>query len=273
MRLSHWFVMFAALFLVPAPVPSPSLAGIAHVAFRVTDLSRSREFYQTLGFVEAFEFSDPGKPPVSYMKINDRQFIELYGGVDDAHPPGLMHICYEVRDIQSLVQDYATRGLDPPAARKARAGNMLLLLHDTEGRMVEFTEYLPGSLHFEDRGKHLGKQPIARHLVEAGFSVDNLLVESAFYKGKLAFTEVARSDQAVTLRLPGDSMERIKLVASKPESKSRMVFETPDISRAYEELYRTGLAVKPSEVSLEISDPDGTVIIFLAAPEHSDDGH
>jgi catechol 2,3-dioxygenase-like lactoylglutathione lyase family enzyme len=185
MRLSHRFVMFAALFLVPAPVPSPSLAGIAHLAFRVTDLSRSREFYQTLGFVEAFEFRDPGKPPVSYVKINDRQFIELYGGVDDAHPPGLMHICYEVRDIQSLVQDYATRGLDPPAARKARAGNMLLLLHDTEGRMVEFTEYLPGSLHFEDRGKHLGKQPIARHLVEAGFSVDDVLCRVLFIRENL----------------------------------------------------------------------------------------
>ena len=79
--------MFAALFLVPVPVPSPSLAGMAHVAFRVTDLSRSREFYPTLDFVEAFEFHDPGKPPVSYVKINNRQFIELYGGADDSHPP------------------------------------------------------------------------------------------------------------------------------------------------------------------------------------------
>src|SRR6478609_1043573 len=85
------FVMQAA----PAPKVSPNLAGIAHVAFHVTDVPKSREFYRSLGFEEAFAFKDPGKPPVSYVKVNDRQYIELYQRKDDSQPFGLMHVCYE----------------------------------------------------------------------------------------------------------------------------------------------------------------------------------
>ncbi len=33
-----------------AQTDTPPLAGIAHVAIRVSDLSRSRDFYQKLGF-------------------------------------------------------------------------------------------------------------------------------------------------------------------------------------------------------------------------------
>ena len=55
-------------------LPSPPLTGIAHVAFRVSDVAKSHEFYQKLGFEQSFEFNDPGKPPVSYMRVNDTQF-------------------------------------------------------------------------------------------------------------------------------------------------------------------------------------------------------
>src|SRR5689334_23932801 len=100
------FVLLLALQGTQVPKPSPVLAGMAHVALRVTDIRKSREFYGRLGFEEAFTFSDPGKPPVSYLKVNDRQFIELYERSDDAQPPGLMHVCYEAGDIDALREYY-----------------------------------------------------------------------------------------------------------------------------------------------------------------------
>src|SRR5271154_3382702 len=78
----YWIAQAVLLGLLAGPTSpdsSPALAGIAHVAFRVTDVQKSREFYRTLGFEQAFEIADPGKPLVSYIKINDRQFIEFYG--------------------------------------------------------------------------------------------------------------------------------------------------------------------------------------------------
>ena len=148
------FLLFA-MQEAPAPKPSPNLAGIAHVAFHVTDVPKSREFYRALGFEEAFAFNDPGKPPVSYVKVNDRQYIELYQRKDQSQPLGLMHVCYEASDLEALHAYYVQQGVDAPAPRKARAGNLLFFLHDPEGQTFEFTQYMPGSLHYEARGMHL----------------------------------------------------------------------------------------------------------------------
>ena len=115
-------LLFSVSFLSPRPDSSPALAGIAHVAFRVSDVEKSREFYRALGFEQAFEFKDPGKPEVSYIKINDHQFIELYGRADDPQPTGLLHVCYEAADIESLWNEYVKSGLNPPPSRKAHAG-------------------------------------------------------------------------------------------------------------------------------------------------------
>ena len=57
---------------------TPPLAGIAHVALRVHDLAASIAFYQSLGFVQAFDLRRDNIPYESFIKINDRQFIELY---------------------------------------------------------------------------------------------------------------------------------------------------------------------------------------------------
>jgi len=53
-------ILLVASSITPASKPSPTLAGIAHVAFRVSDIAKSREFYQQLGFEQSFEFNDPG---------------------------------------------------------------------------------------------------------------------------------------------------------------------------------------------------------------------
>ena len=87
-------VVFLAFCAGPLLAQSTALAGIAHVAFRVKDVALSRSFYRQLGFEEAFAFADPGKASVSYVKVNDHQFIELYGPVPDEPASGLLHVCY-----------------------------------------------------------------------------------------------------------------------------------------------------------------------------------
>ncbi|HMH08405.1 MAG TPA: VOC family protein, partial [Terriglobales bacterium] len=54
-----------------AHAQSTDLTGIAHVALRVNDLQKSRVFYNTLGFEQAFEFTDAGKTSVAYIKVNE----------------------------------------------------------------------------------------------------------------------------------------------------------------------------------------------------------
>jgi catechol 2,3-dioxygenase-like lactoylglutathione lyase family enzyme len=195
--------LLLVVFLTWRPTESsPALARIAHVVFRVNDVQKFRDFYAPLGFRQAFEFTDPGKPRVSYIKINDRQFIELYGSTDTSQPTGLLHVCYEATDIEALWNEYRMRGLDPPPARKARAGNVRFLFQDPEGQKVDHTQYLPGSLHSED-GKHLGNGRISQHLVRAVIAVQDARAEHLFYTAKLGFQDGGTSG-AIRMRLPGN---------------------------------------------------------------------
>lgn len=81
-------VALALLVALHARAQSTGLTGIAHIALRVNDLQKARDFYNALGFEEAFSFSDDGKVSVSYVKVNDRQFIELIPRTSDSQPGG-----------------------------------------------------------------------------------------------------------------------------------------------------------------------------------------
>jgi catechol 2,3-dioxygenase-like lactoylglutathione lyase family enzyme len=256
-----------------SPDSSPALAGIAHVAFRVTDVQKSREFYRALGFEQAFEFADPGKPLVSYVKINDRQFIELYGRAEDSQSTGLMHVCYEASDIETLWREYAQQGLNPPASKKARAGNLLFMFRDPEGQLLEYTQYLPGSLHFEDRGKHLGDRRVSEHLLRAVIAVKDTKAEESFYTSELSFENIdgvgggVRVDgsETIRLRLPGTSGEEIELESATPMTKPRIVFTVGNLVQTADDLRSRGLTVKLVGDSVSVADPDGVLIVFTLA--------
>jgi catechol 2,3-dioxygenase-like lactoylglutathione lyase family enzyme len=249
----------------------PDLAGIAHVAFRVSDVSKARDFYGSLGYEQSFEFADAGKPPVSYIKVNDHQFIELYGGASDSQRVGLMHVCYEAADIQVLWSEYTKRGLNPPESKKARAGNLLFTFRDPENELLEYTQYLAGSLHSEDRGKHLGAHRVSEALVQASIPVKDIPLERDFYTKKLGFAAVNSRD-GVRLRLPGNSGQEVTLEVVAPDAKSSITFSVGDLRIAERELRSSGLKPERKHGSLAVTDPDGVVIEF-ALPERKSSGN
>lgn len=200
---------------------------------------------------------------MDFLKINDRQFIELYPRTADSQPLGMMHICFETDDIEALRNAYLKRGLEPTAVAKARAGNLLFSLHDPEGQVLEYLQYLPASLHFEDRGRHLGVRRISQHLAGAVENVRDVAAALSFYAGRLAF-KVQRSAGTSTTRLqvPGNSGEEVELQSSSGEAKPRIVFFVPDVARATGELRRRGFAPHESAGAVRVLDPDGAVIVF-----------
>jgi catechol 2,3-dioxygenase-like lactoylglutathione lyase family enzyme len=236
------------------------LNGIAHVAFRVADVAAARAFYQKLGFEQAFEFTKDGKTTEAFIKINDRQFIELYPR--DSQPTGLMHVCYESSNLEALYSEYVKRELKPPAVRKAGAGNLLLVIRDPENQVIEYTQYMPGSLHFEDHGKHLGEHRVSQHMLGATVAVRDLAAGRAFYSGKLAFEPREAGADGVYLRLPGDSGEEVKLEPAGNDTKPGLFFAVADVQRAAGELRSRELAVKTTPAAVSVTDPDGAVIVF-----------
>jgi catechol 2,3-dioxygenase-like lactoylglutathione lyase family enzyme len=239
---------------------SPNLSGIAHVAFRVNDLEKSRDFYKTLGFEQAFAFSDAGKTSTAFIKINDHQFIELYPRTSDSQPGGLLHICFEAADLQSVRSAYLTQGLQPAEIKKARAGNLLFVMHDPEGHLLEYTQYLPDSLHSQTQGKFLEDRRISTHLFAATAGVKDLETERAFYMTKLAFKESAPG--SFKLYPAGDPDNEVQLQSAS--DKPRIVFSTPDLKATARDLRSRGFQLQRGHGAVSITDPDGTIIEFTS---------
>src|SRR6202040_2877985 len=106
----------------------------------------------------------------SFIKINDRQFLELYPTTEKDPTPGFLHLCFEGNDLEAIHADYVSRGLTPKMnVRKAGAGNLLFTmdgpLQPSGPQNIEYTQYQPGSMHSLDQGKHLGSDRIADKLV------------------------------------------------------------------------------------------------------------
>jgi catechol 2,3-dioxygenase-like lactoylglutathione lyase family enzyme len=259
-------VLVLALAAVPAVAQDKlALDGIAHVAFRVGDLPASREFYRKLGYEQAFEFSDAGGTTVSYMKVNDRQFIELYRVTAFTQALGLMHVCFDVHDVDTVHSEYAKRDLKPTATQKARAGNMLFTMLDPEGQLLEYTQYMPGSLHSNARGQLLGERRISDHLVRAAAGVKDLAAERAFYTGKLGFA-VVNEGVTVRLKVAGASGEELDLEPDTDTWKPRITLAVTDLARTAADLGSRGIAARTGSAAVSITDPAGAIIEFIVVP-------
>jgi catechol 2,3-dioxygenase-like lactoylglutathione lyase family enzyme len=265
MRRSLAVLSIGIACAIAASAQSRDLTGLGHVAFLVNDLSQSEKFYDKLGFQKAFEFTDDGKVTEAFVKISDRQFIELYPR-KDTQTAGLDHICFETGEIASLRAAYLKQGLEPTETKKMRAGNLLFGFRDPEGLWVEYVQYMPDSLHSLDRGKHLGDR-VSQQLVEIVLIAKDPAADLAFYTDKLGL-EKDQDRQPAELRLPGRSGDKLEIQPAGKNAKPRLVFSVEDVHCTARELRHRGFEVRKEGKDVSVDDPDGATIVFTS--EHRD---
>ena len=263
----------------PVAAPSPDLAGIAHVAIRVHDLDASVAFYEKLGFIRAFALSRDGKTSEVFLKIDDQQFLELYP-VDDTNPQaGFLHVCFYAKNLQSVHDYYVAQGLAPTTVRTAGAGNLLFTMPGsatlTGPQNMEYTQYMPASMHSKVIGQFLGPDRISTHLIGVEIAVVKPAEASAFYKDKAGFIPKATPGPpervAKTLfAIPGNSAESIQLVSAASLGFRARVILAADATKAAAALKQRDIPFiqgKGEMASDEIlvTDPDGNQ--FLLHPE------
>jgi catechol 2,3-dioxygenase-like lactoylglutathione lyase family enzyme len=264
MEWKRWILgLCAVVAWAQAANHAANQSGIAHAAFRVADLEAARGFYNKLGFEQFFEMKQGERTTEAFIKINDRQFIELYPRTDPLQALGLMHVCYESSDLEALHSDYVKRGLTVSDVRKAGAGNLLMTMKDPEGQTIEYTQYMPGSRHFEDRGKHLGANRVSTMLTGATAPARDASAIRGFYMEKLSFTEIGHGVVPVRLRMPGDSGQELDIAGAGPEVKSGIQFRVADLKQTAAVLTGLGLQAKSTPASVTVADPDGVVISFV----------
>ena len=258
------FAVIASLWVTPLFAQSNQITGIAHIAYRVADLDKEIAFFQKLGFEQAFaNISPDGKVTESFIKVNDRQFIEVYPQSKPDEQTGWMHVCYQSGDLNSLYKALDSHGLKPSGVRKAGAGNLLSVIRDPENRVTEFTEYMPGSRHTLDAGKHLGEHrvsdaisgfelPVPDLNSARKFYVDGLGFRSREEAGGLLFTAASAPGMHIELRQPG------------PGIKPATLFRVKDLAAAAKQLNAAGLSETKDRNRVKVADPDGNVFVFAA---------
>jgi catechol 2,3-dioxygenase-like lactoylglutathione lyase family enzyme len=247
--------------------------GIAHIAIRVKDIAASVAFYNKLGYQQAFAMTRPdGTVTQSFIKINDKQFIELYP-INPANPtqdkPEFLHLCFEGVDLNAIHDAYVAEGLTPISVRKAGAGNLLFTLKGPQQfrdpQNIEYTQYQPGSLHTNDIGLHVGPERIADTMTAVTLAMQDPAAASAFYHDKLGFVPIHGVPGAgMGFRLPGSSGQAIYIVDLDPlGSKSEIFLETASIAKAQAQLTAQKVPFIPSkggDSAIIVTDPDGNIL-------------
>jgi len=267
----------------------PPIIGIAHIGLKTDNLAAAREFYgHTLGFQEPFTVqiaptstSDLGGPPggrvMSFFKVNDHQYIELFPELASPKEDRLSHIAFETTDIHALRDYLAAQGVPVPDALKPGvAGNLSFMVKDPDGHSVEFVEYLPGSLHSRNFGKFLPDSRISQHMIHVGVTVRDRAAADRFYKDILGFQSIwygGMTDDRVDwvdMRVPeGTDWLEYMLNVRDPSPRTlgvmhHLALGVPNIDAAYKLAVGRGYKAEQPKIGrdgkwqLNLYDPDYT---------------
>lgn len=263
--------LFGLLALATLCASAPSaiaqtgqITGIAHIAYRVSDLDKEVAFLQKLGYQESFGFTNAaGKTTEVFVKVNDRQFIEVYPQADPPEQLGWMHVCYESDDISALVATLNAHGLKAAEVRKAGAGNLISSMKDPEGRVTEFTQYMPGSRHTLDKGLHLGEHRISDEMLGFELPVPDVEAARKFYVSGMGF-EARDGKMGLRVTLPNVPGLRVQLRATAAGVIPETTFRVADTAKTTQQLQALGLTVKQEGNRVIVNDPDGNAFAFIA---------
>ena len=266
-----------------APV-RPKILGVAHYAIFAHDFEKSRAYYgQFLGYQEPYSLKNPdGTPSMTFFKINDRQYIELFPE-RQASTDRLNHLSFQTDDIEALRAYLASKGVKVPSeAQKGRIGNLSFNISDPEGHTLEMVQYMPDGWTARAYGKFMSEQEISKHMMHVGIIVTHLDSELRFYEDILGFKETWRGSHSgdqlswVNAKVPnGDDYVEFMLFKEPPAPTQRgtahhIALEVPDVDAAVAKLEATDYYRNVYKRKIEghvgvnrkrqanLFDPDGT---------------
>ena len=260
----------------------PLITGVAHIAFQVSDLPRAREFYgELLGYDEPFQIrNEDNSLALTYFKVNERQYIEIFPGLPPNKDDRLMHIAFETNDLEAMRLYLAAKGVKTPEkVNQGRDGNLNFTISDPDGHRVEFVQYRDGSLHRKAKGRFISPRRISDRILHVGVTVADQVAADKFYKDILGFSEIWRGGRDETtlnwinMKVPDGTDYLEYMLVTAPPTKQQLgslhhvALLTSDIQKALETAReRSGdpSSVRSPQVGrnrrwqLNLFDPDGS---------------
>lgn len=125
-----------------------------HIGIAVDSINEARKFYETLGFkMNALEEVSSEKVKIGFFKISQDSEIELLEALDETSPiakfiakrgPGIHHLCFEVEDIRSVIEDLKKKGFqminDQPKIGAKNSQIAFVHPNSTGGVLIEINQ-------------------------------------------------------------------------------------------------------------------------------------
>jgi catechol 2,3-dioxygenase-like lactoylglutathione lyase family enzyme len=216
------------------------------------------------------------------FKVNDHQYIELSPDLSSPTEDRLSHIAFETTDAQALHDYLVEQGVRvPQAVRRGRDGNLILEVKDPGGHLVEFVEYLPGSLQSENFGKFMPGARISERIIHVGVTVLDRAAADHFYGDILGFQLMwygGMTDDSVdwvAMRVPdGRDWLEYMLNAHNPSPRTlgvmhHLALGVPSVKTAYKTVAHRGYEAEQPKIGrdgkwqLNLYDPDYTRVELM----------
>jgi catechol 2,3-dioxygenase-like lactoylglutathione lyase family enzyme len=268
----------------------PRITGISHVGFYVSDLPKAMSFWHDLlGYDESYALmsKDGSKVRIAFVKINDRQHIELFHEPPVTPHEMMSHLCFSVDDIEKTRAFLRAKGYDVKSGGggKTRAGDYAFEIKDPNGMTIEFVQSLPSGMEMQAAGKFLPETRISPRIYHVGYLVGDAEKTVAFYK-MLGFMETWQGGPDpkelswINMKVPdGEDYVELMLYRTLPDvskwgGKNHLSLVVPDIGRAvailearpaYKE-YGRPLAIATGvnqKRQVNLYDPDGTRVELM----------
>jgi catechol 2,3-dioxygenase-like lactoylglutathione lyase family enzyme len=131
-----------------------------------------------------------------------------------------------------------------------------------ENQNIEYTQYMPGSLHSNDQGKHLGEDRIGDKLISVSLAMKDTEAARDFYINQLSFKPIA--GDPMFMHLPGDSGEEVEIAQATLGTRARIILQTSNLAKSKRHLHKVGVATTDEAGTLAVVDPDGNFILLKA---------
>lgn len=123
---------------------------IGHICILSKDLEATKRFYcDLLGFEKVFDFIKNGRVSGFYLKVGDRNFIEVFENkeTENTHSK-ILHICFEAEDIKELKKSLASKNIETTDIILGSDNSYQFWVKDPDGIDIEFLEYTNKSSQF-----------------------------------------------------------------------------------------------------------------------------
>jgi len=263
----------------------PAIVGVAHIGLKTDNLAAARLLYgKMLGFQEPFTVDKPtGGLMLTYFKVNDHQYIEVFPELKDPKEDRLSHIAFETSDAKQLRDYLASCGVKVPPGdvRPGLDGNLSFEVEDPDGHTVEFVQYLPGSLHSRNFSKFLPEARISQRMIHVGVVVHDQAAADRFYKDVLGFRATWHGGMTdtetdwVDMRVPeGTDWLEYMLNVRNPSVRTlgvmhHMALGVSSVAAAYKTVLERGLKPEKPQIGrdgkwqLNLYDPNSTRVELM----------